>query len=76
MFYTPKCVIRLSLFATGGADDIPSESVRVQQAGIPENPIVMVAWRDPQEPNGIIVTVDIELKNLDRNEVGSREGID
>ncbi|OQV25431.1 Insulin-like peptide receptor [Hypsibius exemplaris] len=57
--------------AKRGADDIPSESVKIkylkQQVGGLQDPIVAVNWTDPEKPNGVIVTVEMELVNLDRS---------
>ncbi|XP_055355643.1 insulin-like peptide receptor [Paramacrobiotus metropolitanus] len=75
--------------AKRGADDIPSASVRVSlnevnssSAGAGGNPDevavarnVHVYWKDPHQPNGVIVTVEIEYHLVDKENKSKMECI-
>ncbi|OWA55698.1 putative Insulin receptor, partial [Hypsibius exemplaris] len=44
-----------------------------QQVGGLQDPVVAVNWTDPEKPNGVIVTVEMELVNLDRGKQLTRK---
>lgn len=73
---TPNCSMKsmktYRTLAMGSADNIPPDSFKLKHSG--ENnslTIITLSWDEPPQPNGLIVTYQIEYKRVDIKNVSN-----